>query len=55
MIFEVVISLYLSSSSNVGRMSMEHGGIGRRVLDVVGGHSGLEVLEACGSFTLCHR
>ena len=44
--FEIVDSSYLSSSSNVCRMSMDHGGI-RGVRGVVGGHLGGEVLEAC--------
>ena len=47
---EIVGSSYLSSSSNVGRVSMEHGGIRGGVGGVVGGHSGWEVLEACRSF-----
>lgn len=49
--FEIVLHSYLSSGSNVGRMSVEHGGIRGRVWGVVGGHSGWEVREACRSFT----
>ena len=53
--FETVDSSYLSSSSNVCRMSMDHGGIRGGVCGVVGGHRGGEVLEACRSFNFVSR